>query len=73
MYLIETKVTDVGLAPLKDLRSLQTLSLYQTAVTDAGLAKISTRYEVLATPVKVPARKAPLGVVETDRVGAAWA
>src|SRR5215470_7339694 len=34
------QLTDAGLKGLKDLKSLQTLSLIRTAVTDAGLKKL---------------------------------
>jgi hypothetical protein len=35
-----TNVTDVGLKDLKELRSLQTLSLWHTRITDAGLKEL---------------------------------
>src|ERR1700726_7008 len=35
-----TQVTDAALKELKDLKSLQTLSLSQTKITDAGLKEL---------------------------------
>lgn len=37
LYLVDTQVTDAGLAHLKEIKTLQVLSLVGTPVTDAGL------------------------------------
>ena len=38
--LARTRVTDAGLAYLKDMKSLRNLDLTNTQVTDAGLAEL---------------------------------
>lgn len=37
LYLVDTKLTDAGLAHLKEMKDLQVLSLVGTPITDAGL------------------------------------
>ncbi len=40
LYLSDTKVTDVGLKELVNLKNLSSLSLSLTQVTDAGVAEL---------------------------------